>query len=271
MKDPLLFETQNTAENAFSRLSKIIAILRGPDGCPWDREQTIQSLCPQLLEESYEVHDALEEKDMDNVREELGDVYLVLTMMSQILEEEEEITKAAILNEVCEKLIRRHPHVFSDTTASTPDEVIELWDSIKEKAEGKIKSTSTLAAVKRSLPPLERAFKLQKKAAKAGFDWSNSHDVWKKIQEEHNELLEAIENQDILNTEEEMGDFLFSAINLCRFLNIDPSIALHKANSKFIRRFAFVESRMKEQQLPLSAENMEEMEACWKLSKVEKK
>ncbi len=262
-----IFKASPTHSEAFNRLVEIVQILRSPEGCPWDREQTIETLAPQLLEEVYEVIDGIKNNNLSNIREELGDIYLVVTMIAQVLSEDEKIGINDILNEVSDKLIRRHPHVFSAESADTPEEVINLWNSIKENVEGKKKSTSALSSVKRSIPPLERAYQLQKKASKAGFDWTESHDVWKKIQEEFDELYEAFRDNDKKHAEEEMGDFLFSVINICRFLDIDPAIALHRTNNKFINRFEHVELKMAEANLNLSKENMEKMEHFWQEAK----
>jgi tetrapyrrole methylase family protein/MazG family protein len=263
-----IFKTSPTQSEAFSRLAEIVQILRSPEGCPWDKEQTIESLAPQLLEEAYEVIDGIKNKHVSNIREELGDMYLVVTMIAKVLSEHEEISLADILNEVSDKLIRRHPHVFSAEIADTSEEVIHLWNSVKENIEGKKKSTSILSTVKRSIPPLERAYQLQKKASKAGFDWTESHDVWEKIQEEFDELFEAVSSNNMDHAEEEMGDFLFSVINICRFLDIDPAIALHRTNNKFIDRFEHVELRMSEADLELSQDNMEKMEHFWQEAKI---
>jgi tetrapyrrole methylase family protein/MazG family protein len=238
-----IFKTSPTQSEAFSRLAEIVQILRSPEGCPWDKEQTIESLAPQLLEEAYEVIDGIKNKHVSNIREELGDMYLVVTMIAKVLSEHEEI-------------------------ADTSEEVIHLWNSVKENIEGKKKSTSILSTVKRSIPPLERAYQLQKKASKAGFDWTESHDVWEKIQEEFDELFEAVSSNNMDHAEEEMGDFLFSVINICRFLDIDPAIALHRTNNKFIDRFEHVELRMSEADLELSQDNMEKMEHFWQEAKI---
>jgi tetrapyrrole methylase family protein/MazG family protein len=270
IEDETLYTDAKSPDQAFSRLAAIIKLLRGPGGCPWDKKQTISSMAPQLLEETYEVIDGVKEEDLANTREELGDVYLVTTMMAQILSEDGLSSHTEILNEVCNKLIRRHPHVFSGATAENPEEVLKLWNDVKENVEGKKKPTSILASVKRSLPPLERAYKLQKKAAKVGFDWTNSHDVWKKIQEEFDELVEAYEEEhDQDHAEEELGDFLFSVINICRFLDIDPALALHRANQKFFSRFTYVEDKMKEAGYQLSKEYMAAMERFWNDAKTE--
>lgn len=262
-----LLKPSITEQESFRRLADIVAVLRGPDGCPWDREQTMESLGPQLLEEVYEVIDAVKNNDIHNIREELGDVYLVVTMIARILNEHQNIPLHSILDEVSDKLIRRHPHVFSDQDASTPEEVVNLWNSIKITVEGKERKDSILSSVRKSLPPLERAYKLQKKAAKTGFDWNNSHGVLNKIQEELDELREAFLSGNVKNAEDEMGDFLFSIINLCRFLEIDPAIALHRTNNKFISRFNHVEEKMKEAGYALSADNMEEMDQFWQEAK----
>ena len=260
-------KSTNPASDSFSRLYSIIKQLRAPDGCPWDREQTIESLSPQLVEECYELIDAIQNSDLPNQREEIGDMFLVLLMLSTIYEEHRYFSLADSLKEVSEKLIRRHPHVFSDHKVTDRTEVVALWDRIKKDVEKKEKKPSTLSSIKKSIPPLEKAFNIQKKASKSGFDWDNIVEVFKKIDEELEELNQAIESQNQLSIEEEFGDLLFSVINLGRFLKTDPSLALNRCNNKFMKRFQFMEEKMRKSEISLSKENMRQMELFWIESK----
>ena len=252
-----------SSPDAFERLHGIIRTLRGPEGCPWDREQTPESLRGNLLEEAYELVEAIDEKDPDHVREEAGDLYLLVTMIAQMYEEQGSFTVAESLDSLSDKLIRRHPHVFADSDASTPDAVIRQWNEIKETVEGRRPKDSALDTVSRALPPLERSYKIQKKAAKAGFDWAEVKEVFAKLREEVCETEEACAGSDRSALEAEIGDILFTAVNLSRFLDVDPSVALHGAVERFSRRFRHVERRMIQEGLPLRAENMARMDVFW--------
>jgi tetrapyrrole methylase family protein/MazG family protein len=263
---------------AFARLYSIVARLRAPDGCPWDREQTPASLRGSIVEEAYELVEAIDEKDPAHVAEEAGDLFLLATMVPYMFEQEGSFSVGDALNGIADKLMRRHPHVFGDAVAETPDAVLRQWDEIKVKVEGRRRKDSLLDAVSRALPPLERAYKLQRKAAKAGFDWAQAADVWAKAREE---LLESEEACSALAAgegaaggtaggsggtaalEAELGDLLFSVVNVARFLGVDPAIALHGANEKFSRRFRHVERRMAESGKALSSDNMSAMDGFW--------
>jgi tetrapyrrole methylase family protein / MazG family protein len=263
------------AAEAFGRLYGIIARLRAPDGCPWDKEQTPRSLRGNVVEEAYELVEAIDEGDAAHVCEEAGDLYLLATMIPYIYEESGDFSVADSLNGLCDKLIRRHPHVFGDAEASTPDAVVKQWNEIKEKVEGRRKKDSLLDEVSRALPPLERAYKIQKKAAKAGFDWTSAGEVWDKAREELAEAEEACDQAaasgDRAALEEELGDLLYSSVNLARFLKVDPSLALAAANEKFSRRFRHVEKRMAESGKDLRAENMALMDGFWEEAKAEER
>jgi len=243
------------AGKAFSELYRIVARLRAPDGCPWDREQSPESLRGSLVEECYELVEAIDESDPSHVAEEAGDIYLLATMITFMHEERGDFAVSDALVGIAEKLIRRHPHVFGDVEAKDSAEVLRQWGEIKEKVEGRRKKDSILDGVPSSFPPLERAYKLQKKAAKVGFDWLRSADVWAKLREELAEAEAASEEAgakgDREALEEELGDLLFSAINVSRFLDIDPALALRRSLSKFERRFRYVEKRMAESGRPL--------------------
>jgi len=251
------------ASEAFATLYTIVARLRARDGCPWDREQTASSIRNNIIEEAYELVEAITEKDSDHTREEAGDLFMLATMVAYIFEQEGAFSVTDSLESVSEKLVRRHPHVFGDSDVDTPDGVVTQWNQIKEQKEGRRKKDSILDEVPRHLPPLERAYKLQKKASKVGFDWTESDDVWEKVDEELKEARTALKDQSAEELEGEMGDLIFSITNLSRFLGIDPALALQKTNEKFSHRFRHVEKRMKEEGLPLSSENMARMDAFW--------
>jgi len=255
------------AADSFATLYAIIARLRAPDGCPWDREQSPSSIRNNIVEEAYELVEAITEKDADHIREESGDLFLLATMAAYMYEQEGSFTVAQALDSVSEKLVRRHPHVFGDSDADSPDAVVEQWNRIKEQKEGRRKKDSLLDEVPRHLPPLERAYKIQKKAAKVGFDWTRLDSVWDKIEEELRESREAFDAKDGEELESEIGDLLYSVINLARFTGIDPAIALQRTNEKFSHRFRHVEKRMKEAGLPMSREHMESMDGFWEEAK----
>ena len=267
-------ETDKQTE-AFTLLCKTIEKLRGPGGCPWDIEQTPLSLRNDLVEETYECIEAITDKDTLHIMEELGDLYLVVTMLSYMHEQQGAFTITDALNSVTEKLIRRHPHVFSDQKVRDTEEVLDNWAKIKVEQEGRKPKESLLDEVQKALPPLERAFKLQKKAAKAGFDWPDVNGVIEKINEELLEVRTEIfsckkeppAHSDSEKLEEELGDLLFSVVNLCRFLKIDPSSALLKTNSKFIKRFGYMEKKMKEHNINMSNKNLESMDKFWNETK----
>ncbi|MEI6873959.1 MAG: nucleoside triphosphate pyrophosphohydrolase [Spirochaetota bacterium] len=235
---------------AFAELYRIVERLRAPDGCPWDREQSPESLRGPLIEECYELVEAIDEKDADHVREEAGDIFLLATMITYMHEQEGLYKVSDSLVGISEKLVRRHPHVFGETIAKDSAEVLRQWGEIKEKVEGRRKKEGLLDGVPRSLPPLERAWKIQKKAAKVGFDWPKSGDVWAKAREELGEAEaaceEAAKSGNLEALEDELGDLLFSAVNLARFVSIDPGLALRRTVEKFERRFRHVEKRMAE-------------------------
>lgn len=250
---------------SFRGLYDIVTRLRAPGGCPWDRKQTPDSLKSALIEEVFECIDAIEKNDPSHVREELGDVLLLVSMIARIYEERGDFSQEDVFSEIEEKLIRRHPHVFGEKTIADPDEVVKQWEAIKRDVEGRDREDSLLAGVPKNIPPLERSYHLQKKAAKKGFDWQEAHQVVEKLHEEIGELAELMEApeppQDAL--EEELGDILFSVVNLCRFMNFDPTLALHKANKKFVRRFGHVERRMKEENREISSQEFDRMDALW--------
>ncbi|RKX73925.1 MAG: nucleoside triphosphate pyrophosphohydrolase [Spirochaetes bacterium] len=254
---------------AFMDFLGIITTLRGPDGCPWDKEQTAESLRAHLIEESYEAVEAIEENDPDHVREELGDVLLLISMISQIYSETDDFTIKDVIDEISAKLIRRHPHVFGDEKVEDAEEVLKNWDRIKIDIEGRGADSSVLDGIPGSLPPLERSYKIQKKAAKRGFDWPDINGPKDKIIEELNEIEIAVEEESPEDIEGEIGDLLFSVVNYSRHLGIDPALALGRTNRKFEKRFKYVESSMQKDSIPMNPENIEVMDRYWDSSKKE--
>jgi len=272
MNDPCqrVRSRERTASVSFQRLFSIVQRLRAPDGCPWDREQTPYSMRTNLIEEAYEAISAIEEGDDANLEEELGDLYLLVTMIGFMKEQEGRFRVADTLEHIAEKLIRRHPHVFGDAVKETPGEVVEQWDHIKDHVEGKKPKHSALERVPRTLPPLERAFEIQKKVSKVGFDWKNPGPVWEKLEEEITELREADAGSDPEAAEHEFGDLLFTVVNLGRLMGIDPTLALNRTNQKFIARFQELERRLSERGFELGTADLDTMDRVWNEIKAER-
>jgi tetrapyrrole methylase family protein/MazG family protein len=262
-----------TDENAaFQGLYDTVVRLRAPDGCPWDREQIPATLRGSLIEETYECVEAIDEKDPVHVREELGDLFLLVTMLSYMHEQEGDFSVSSVLEGITEKLIRRHPHVFANVHVKDSAEVLDNWARIKVEQEGRKPKDSVLDEVSRALPPLDRAWKLQKKAAKAGFDWPDMQGVVDKIEEELREVGDAVTAAGETAAsheavEEELGDLLFSVVNLCRYLKVEPSVALQRTNTKFVKRFAYVEQEMKKAGREMKKENLPLMDGFWEAAK----
>lgn len=248
---------------AYERAMGIIRRLRAPGGCPWDREQTPATMRGNLIEEAYEAVEAINEGDPAHVAEELGDVFLLVAMVSLMYEETAAFDLSRVMDILSDKLVRRHPHVFGESDASTPDEVVKQWADIKVSQEGRKKKDSLMDQVSSALPPLERAYKIQKKAAKAGFDWTDEEPVWDKVREELEEAREACAGADHDKKEDEIGDLLFSVVNVARFMGVDPMLALHRTVGKFVRRFKHVETRMKELGKELGAAEFALMDSLW--------
>jgi MazG family protein len=260
MTEDLHAAALNSKQPAINQLSAIIARLRAPGGCPWDREQTHASLRAGLLEEAYEVVAAIDAADDVNLREELGDLLLQVIFHSQIAAEEGRFDFEAVAREVSEKLIRRHPHVFAAEHCTDSAEVLLRWDEIKRGEKGAAPA-SALDGVPGSLPGLMRAEKVQKKAAKVGFDWSEVAPVVEKVREELAEVEAA--GDDAQKLEEEIGDLLFAAVNLARKLKVDAEVALHRATNKFASRFHAVESLTRQRGLELSGMSLSELDLLW--------
>lgn len=257
------------SNQTFADFLNIISTLRSPGGCPWDKEQTPQTLRGNLIEEAYEAVEAIDDNDPPHVREELGDVLLLVAMLTQMYAEADEFNMDDVVKEISAKLTRRHPHVFGDEKVEDADEVLKNWDRIKIDLEGRSSAESALDGIPGSLPPLERSYKIQKKAAKQGFDWPDIEGPKSKIAEELAEIDEAIETGSAIHLESEIGDLLFSVVNYSRHLGIDPALALGRTNAKFEKRFKHVESRMTEDGEKMAPENLEIMDGYWDSAKTQ--
>jgi MazG family protein len=265
-----------TAGEWFEKLAAVQARLRAPDGCPWDREQTHATLRTYLIEEAYEVLEALESGDDDKFSEEMGDLLLQIVFHSRIAEEEGRFTVSDVIREVHDKMVRRHPHVFGEKRAKDAAEVLKNWEQLKkeerkaasrEKSQADAQPASLLDGVSKALPAALEGFQLTRRAARIGFDWQNVGGVFAKIDEEASELRQALSVKDAKREEEEMGDLLFAAVNLARYLHIDPEIALKKANAKFSSRFRRMEQLAAEAGKPLADVPREDMERFWEIAK----
>ena len=251
---------KDKAAEQFIKLLDIVERLRGPDGCPWDKEQNHESLLPYFLEEAYEVIESIDEKNWDNLKEELGDVMLHLALQAQISKEEGRFSIVDSLENVNNKLIHRHPHVFGDKKADVSSEAKKNWEDIKHKEK---KRESRLDGVPPSLPALTRANRLQQKASYAGFDWDDINKVWGKLYEEIDELKEAHDRNHQTNMEEEIGDVLFSVVNLARHMKLDSEDMLRKANSKFVNRFKAIEKELITRGKEVGTATLDEMDEIW--------
>lgn len=256
-------KTTKEVKREFSRLFKIIRHLRSEHGCAWDKLQTPYSIRKNLLEEAYELIAAIEEGNTENIKEELGDLFLILTIMSWMNEQAGHFQFKQVLTEIAEKLIRRHPHVFKNHENKSVNKIIAHWDYIKENIEGKKPKQNLLENIHKTLPPLEMAFQIQKKVSKVGFDWANPEPVWKKIEEEMQELKTAFTEGNLKKTELELGDVLFSIVNLGRLMKINSSLALNRANRKFIKRFNMVEKKLKELNINIKDASLKLMDSIW--------
>lgn len=254
------------AGKQLARLRAIMHRLRAPGGCPWDAEQTHESIIPNLIEEAYETVDTIQRGDHEHLKEELGDLLLQVVFHSELAEEAGRYNLDDVARGISDKLVRRHPHVFALSDATTSDAVLQQWDAIKRTEKGD-EERPYLHGVGKGLPALLRASKLQKKAAKVGFDWPDEAGVLDKIREEISELEAAITTDDTAAADEELGDLLFSVVNLARFRKLDPEILMASANAKFETRFAAMERDLKQRDLELESATAVQMEASWQAAK----
>ncbi len=261
MTDAEMIDSPNAGAQ-MARLRAIMHRLRAPGGCPWDAEQSHESIVPNLIEEAYETVDAIQRADYDHLKEELGDLLLQVVFHSEIAEEAGRFNLDDVARGISEKLLRRHPHVFGDSGAATTDAVLQQWEEIKRAEKGD-EAKPYLHGVGKGLPALMRASKLQKKAAKVGFDWPAETGVLAKVREELLELHSAVDAQDLAAVDEEMGDLLFSIVNLARFRKTDPELIMAAANAKFETRFGNMEMLLKSNGLTLEAATPDQMEDAW--------
>ncbi|MFV9511725.1 nucleoside triphosphate pyrophosphohydrolase [Tepidibacillus sp. LV47] len=259
-------DSREVLHSQFFKLVEIIDQLRGPNGCPWDRAQTHQSIRKNLIEETYELLETIDQLDMEHMQEELGDVLLQVMLHSQMASEEGFFHIYDVIKQLNDKLVRRHPHVFGDENAKKAEEALVHWEKIKEKErkeKGIGKNSSVLDGIPKDLPEILKAYKLQSKAAKVGFDWTDIHHVYQKINEEIEEVKQAKQDQ----LQGEIGDLLFAVINLSRFLKIDPEAALAMANRKFTKRFHYIEEQLKKKQLDIREVSLDMMDQLWNEAK----
>lgn len=244
-------------------LIEIMRLLRSENGCPWDKVQTHETIKKSLIEETYEVIEAINKKDNGLLCEELGDVLMQVVFHAQIENEKGVFDFSDVTDGVCKKLVERHPHVFGDITVKDSDEVLKNWDAIKSKSKNRKTQTDKMLSVPRELPALMRSAKIQEKAAKVGFDWDNADGAFQKVLEETEELKQAVKNNDKENINEELGDLLFSVVNVSRFLDVDAEEALTSSTDKFLKRFSVVESLAKQRGIDMEKSSLEELDRLW--------
>ncbi|MBP6492202.1 MAG: nucleoside triphosphate pyrophosphohydrolase [Clostridia bacterium] len=261
------YEEGKTSEEAIKRLTDIIAYLRSEDGCPWDKAQTHKSIRACLLEEAYEVAEAIDREDFDNLEEELGDILLQVIFHADLEKDAQRFDLRSIANRECEKMLRRHPHVFLNKNSESIDKALEKWENVKRNERGTSTHTDSMMNVPSALPALIRSYKIQKKAADVGFDWEDVSGAFAKVKEETCELLEIYRGNDETSIMEEVGDLLFAVVNVARFLGVNPEEALNFTSSKFIDRFGFIEESAKLQGRRLEAMSLEEMDRLWEEAK----
>lgn len=250
------------ARRSFDDLVRLMTRLRAPEGCPWDREQSLSDLKPFVIEEAYEVVDAIDRDDRGSLLEEVGDLLLEAVFIAEITREEKSFDIYDSITAIHDKLVRRHPHVFGDVEAGDAEQVLVNWEKLKNE-ERKAENKSVLAGVPQSLPALLKASRLTEKAARVGFDWRRTEDVFDKIDEELAELREVVKGADTASIEEEVGDLLFTIANIARKLEINPEEALQSTNRKFMRRFEAMESAVRATGRNLDELNLEEMDRLW--------
>ena len=255
------------ATESFRKLIEIVDTLMGENGCPWDNVQTRESLKPYLVEETYEVLEALDTNDPDQIKDELGDLLYQILFHSKISSKNNEFDIKDVLNNLKEKMVRRHPHVFKEGQINTPDQVIERWEEIKKEEKTHSNHPSILDSVPKQLPSLLKAQKLQKKAAKEGFDWDEISDVFDKLDEEIAEFKSAVLEGKGTDIQSELGDILFVLVNIAKFKKIDAEEALRSTNNKFIKRFQYIEQEVAKQGKTLKETSLEDMERHWQNAK----
>ena len=251
-------------EKRFASLVELVAFLRSEKGCPWDREQTLDTVRSYLVEETYEVVEAIEERDFQKLKEELGDLLFELVFVAQLAKERGEFEISDVISGIVEKMIKRHPHVFGGRRAESPSEVVRNWNELKKKERN---PASLLDGVPNGAPSLLRAYQLTERAARVGFDWRELDEILDKLFEELSELKRAREKGKAKEVEDEVGDLLFVVANIARFLGINPEIALARANRRFEGRFRYLEQKLKEKGIMLEEASLEEMEELWQESK----
>ena len=254
---------KDKSSSLFQELLELMQKLRSKDGCPWDKEQNHASLKPHLVEETYEVIDAIDSGDPDKIKEELADLFFHIIFHCQIAKEKGEFDIGSVMALCLDKMTRRHPHVFGEATAATPEEVIHQWEEIKKTEKGHEERKFIVDGLPKHLPALQKAQKLQKKVAKVGFDWPSIHGVIDKVEEELAEVKEAISENNPEHIEEEVGDLLFSIVNLSRFLKLDTENVLHKTIYKFVERFKKMEMALASMGKDIEKCTLEEMDAIW--------
>lgn len=253
--------------NAFKKLTEIVDTLTGENGCPWDKAQTRETLKPCLIEEAYETLEALDGNNPEEIKEELGDLLYQILFHAKISEKRNEFDMTDVVKSVSDKMVRRHPHVFKEETLETPDEVLDQWEEIKSKEKGKEKRESVLDGIPPRLPGLLRSQKLQKKAAKHGFDWDKIDSVFDKLDEEIAEFKEAVLSGKEKDITAELGDILFTLVNIGKFNKIDAEEALRSANNKFIKRFQHIEAEVAKRGQTLKDTPLEKLEQYWQDAK----
>jgi tetrapyrrole methylase family protein/MazG family protein len=251
--------------NNFQKLLDIMSALRSENGCPWDREQTRESLKPFLVEETYEVLEALDEGEPENIKEELGDLLFQIIFHCQLAKEKGEFDMGDVIKKISEKMIARHPHVFGEERFETSEEVLKQWEE-RKREEGKPRE-SILEGIPKTLPALVRAQRIQARAARVGFDWEKAEDVLEKLDEEIREFKTVLENKDPEGIEDELGDIFFSLVNISRFVGVNPEDALRKTISKFISRFRYIEMKAADAGKGLSDMTLQELDVLWEESK----
>lgn len=259
------------AKYTMQDLIDIMAALRGENGCPWDKAQTHESLKPFLLEEAYEVIDAIDRGDANDLTEELGDLLLQIVFHSRLAEERGEFDMGDVIDGICEKMIRRHPHIFGDVKVENAGEVLKNWEDIKREEKDIKTQAQSMASLPATFPALMLAYKVQEKAARVGFDWADVKGAMDKVFEEMEEIKEVYKDNNCDKIREEMGDLLFAAVNVARFLKVDPELALRDATKKFIRRFNYVEQAAARSDRELQDMSLEEMDKLWEEGKKQEK